>query len=110
MLPCSRVSLLPSSIWEQAKPFLGNIPLPIGISFYTFQGISLVMDLYRAGAKGVPGAEIAEGRQASSGFISERGFSNHSSRSSFPGQLSKHTSSFIRSDARPSRRWIGMAH
>ncbi len=24
-----------------------NIPLPVGISFYTFQGISLVMDLYK---------------------------------------------------------------
>lgn len=32
-----------SSIGE----FLVSIPLPIGISFYTFQGISLVVDLYR---------------------------------------------------------------
>ena len=28
--------------------FLVSVPLPIGISFYTFQGISLVMDLYRS--------------------------------------------------------------
>lgn len=28
--------------------FLITIPLPIGISFYTFQGISLVVDLYRS--------------------------------------------------------------
>ena len=28
--------------------FLISIPLPIGISFYTFQGISLVADLYRS--------------------------------------------------------------
>ncbi|TLD97207.1 MBOAT family protein [Helicobacter jaachi] len=30
--------------------FLVAIPLPIGISFYTFQGISLVVDLYRYGS------------------------------------------------------------
>lgn len=28
--------------------FLVTVPLPIGISFYTFQGISLVVDLYRS--------------------------------------------------------------
>jgi len=28
--------------------FLVTIPLPVGISFYTFQGISLVVDLYRS--------------------------------------------------------------
>lgn len=47
---------LPATLWEKWRPFIGNIPLPIGISFYTFQGISLVMDLWRAGAAGVPGA------------------------------------------------------
>jgi len=47
--------LLPADGWNQWKPILGQIPLPIGISFYTFQGISLVMDLYRASAQGVPG-------------------------------------------------------
>lgn len=50
--------ILPASLWTRWEPWLGDIPLPIGISFYTFQGISLVMDLYRAGAKGVPGAEF----------------------------------------------------
>jgi alginate O-acetyltransferase complex protein AlgI len=55
--------LLPSSFWAEAKPFLESIPLPIGISFYTFQGISLVMDLYRAGVQGVPGAEMEKGRR-----------------------------------------------
>ena len=53
--------LLPAALWEKWKPFLGNVPLPIGISFYTFQGISLVMDLWRAGAEGVPGATFPRG-------------------------------------------------
>jgi alginate O-acetyltransferase complex protein AlgI len=53
--------VLPITLWEKWKPFLGNIPLPIGISFYTFQGISLVMDLWRAGAAGVPGATFPRG-------------------------------------------------
>ncbi len=54
-------SLLPTGLWLKWKPFLGNVPLPIGISFYTFQGISLVMDLFRAGAAGVPGATFPRG-------------------------------------------------
>lgn len=33
--------------YESVGGFLISIPLPIGISFYTFQGISLVIDLYR---------------------------------------------------------------
>ncbi len=53
--------ILPAELWKAWEPFLGHIPLPIGISFYTFQGISLVMDLYRAGAAGVPGAEFPRG-------------------------------------------------
>jgi alginate O-acetyltransferase complex protein AlgI len=55
-------SLLPTSLWEQWNPFLGDIPLPIGISFYTFQGISLVMDLWRAGPKGISGTEYPRGK------------------------------------------------
>jgi len=55
--------VLPAHAWEAWKPFLGDIPLPIGISFYTFQGISLVMDLYRAGSAGVPGAHFPRGRR-----------------------------------------------
>ncbi|RAX56033.1 MBOAT family O-acyltransferase [Helicobacter sp. 10-6591] len=31
--------------------FLINVPLPVGISFYTFQGISLVVDLYKDSVK-----------------------------------------------------------
>lgn len=36
---------------EGIGEFLVTIPLPIGISFYTFQGISLVVDLYRSNHK-----------------------------------------------------------
>ncbi len=53
--------LLPAALWEKWGPFLGHVPLPIGISFYTFQGISLVMDLFRAGSAGVPGATFPRG-------------------------------------------------
>jgi alginate O-acetyltransferase complex protein AlgI len=33
---------------QSAVDWLASLPLPIGISFYTFQGISLVVDEYRA--------------------------------------------------------------
>jgi alginate O-acetyltransferase complex protein AlgI len=52
---------LPVALWTRWKPFLGHIPLPIGISFYTFQGISLVMDLWRAGPQGIKGASFPRG-------------------------------------------------
>jgi len=40
--------LLPSSLLHApCKEWLKDIPLPIGISFYTFQGISLVVDVWR---------------------------------------------------------------
>ena len=54
--------LLPASLWARWGGTLGSIPLPIGISFYTFQGISLVMDIYRGGAAGVPGIGDVTGR------------------------------------------------
>lgn len=41
-------SLLPAQLDGNVIPFLKGIPLPIGISFYTFQGISLIVDLYRS--------------------------------------------------------------
>lgn len=41
-------SLLPEiPITESLKLWFRDIPLPIGISFYTFQGISLVVDVWR---------------------------------------------------------------
>jgi alginate O-acetyltransferase complex protein AlgI len=60
--------LLPPHLWEKWKPFLGEIPLPIGISFYTFQGISLIMDLWRAGSTGVPGATFPRGWREAAWF------------------------------------------
>jgi alginate O-acetyltransferase complex protein AlgI len=35
--------------------WFSEVPLPIGISFYTFQGISLVVESWHAGTKGFPG-------------------------------------------------------
>lgn len=41
-------SLIPDGLNSgNLKPWLSDIPLPIGISFYTFQGISLVVDVWR---------------------------------------------------------------
>ena len=40
---------------EWAEALKETIPLPIGISFYTFQGISLVMEAWWAGAAGIVG-------------------------------------------------------
>ncbi len=41
-------SLLPATpLTESLKHWATGIPLPVGISFYTFQGISLVVDVWR---------------------------------------------------------------
>lgn len=47
--------VLPESLWGVVGPTLTSIPLPVGISFFTFQGISLVVDAWHAGSKGIPG-------------------------------------------------------
>lgn len=47
--------LLPEVLWKRWGPWLTSIPLPVGISFFTFQGISLVVDAWYAGTKGIPG-------------------------------------------------------
>ena len=48
-------TFMPQSWWSHWGFDLTQIPLPIGISFFTFQGISLVIDVYRAGPHGMPG-------------------------------------------------------
>jgi alginate O-acetyltransferase complex protein AlgI len=48
-------TFLPGSWWAHWGFDPTQIPLPVGISFYTFQGISLVIDVYRAGSKGITG-------------------------------------------------------
>ncbi len=48
-------TFLPESWWSHWGFDPTQIPLPIGISFFTFQGISLVIDVYRAGPHGMPG-------------------------------------------------------
>jgi alginate O-acetyltransferase complex protein AlgI len=40
-------TFLPHSWWNHWGFDLTQIPLPVGISFFTFQGISLVIDVYR---------------------------------------------------------------
>jgi alginate O-acetyltransferase complex protein AlgI len=41
-------NLIPDSLFPVSwKLWLSSIPLPVGISFYTFQGISLVVDVWR---------------------------------------------------------------
>ncbi len=50
--------LLPAVWWAELGPRVRDIPLPIGISFYTFQGISLVMEAWwdgpGSGIRGLP--------------------------------------------------------
>jgi alginate O-acetyltransferase complex protein AlgI len=48
-------TLVPDSLRASMPGWFAEIPLPIGISFYTFQGISLVMESWRAGTAGFPG-------------------------------------------------------
>ncbi|HTI68486.1 MAG TPA: MBOAT family O-acyltransferase [Candidatus Limnocylindria bacterium] len=56
-------SLLPAAVWAQWEPTLGHIPLPVGISFYTFQGISLICEAWRVRSTGLPGLEAPKGVQ-----------------------------------------------
>ena len=53
--------VLPEALWTLIGPWLSSIPLPVGISFFTFQGISLVVDAWHAGSKGIPGLPGEDG-------------------------------------------------
>jgi len=48
-------SFFPESVWSHWGFDFSQIPLPVGISFFTFQGISLVVDVYRSGPEGIEG-------------------------------------------------------
>lgn len=61
-------TFLPHSWWSHWGFDLTQIPLPVGISFFTFQGISLVVDVYRKpevvlGQPGVRGWELGVGKK-----------------------------------------------
>jgi alginate O-acetyltransferase complex protein AlgI len=48
-------TLVPEALRARMPAWFSEVPLPIGISFYTFQGISLVVESWHAGTKGFPG-------------------------------------------------------
>jgi|SRR5271157_3872496 len=48
-------TFLPSSWVRGMTPFLREIPLPVGISFYTLQGLSLLIDSYKRRTEGMEG-------------------------------------------------------
>lgn len=48
-------TLVPAELRSRLPAWFSELPLPIGISFYTFQGISLVMESWQAGPKGFQG-------------------------------------------------------
>lgn len=39
-------AILPGTVFARVIPWLSSIPLPLGISFYTFEGLSLIVDAY----------------------------------------------------------------
>jgi len=67
-------SFLPNSWWSHWGFDLTQIPLPIGISFFTFQGISLVVDIYRSGGKGIEGLRPPESRSESGWLMMRMAF------------------------------------
>ena len=100
--------LLPARLWTLWGPWLKGIPLPVGISFFTFQGISLVVDAWQAGTAGVPGLPPpVTGRQV--GWHYWKVTSRPSSPSSSPARSSRPTSSSSRLDRSASGGWTGRA-
>lgn len=67
-------TFFPESWWSHWGFDLTEIPLPIGISFFTFQGISLVVDVYRAGPGGIPGVEPPHDRRESASLVFRMAF------------------------------------
>lgn len=67
-------SFLPNSGWSHWGFDLTQIPLPVGISFFTFQGISLVVDIYRSGGKGIDGLRPPESRSESGWLMMRMAF------------------------------------
>jgi alginate O-acetyltransferase complex protein AlgI len=64
-------TLLPQNWFGGLVDQIKDIPLPVGISFYTFQAITLIVDLHRKGVAGLGSLEshFKEGRKAE-GFLS----------------------------------------
>ena len=61
--------LIIGTFWNAASSsWVASIPLPVGISFYTFQGISLVVESWRAGPAGFPGLEPPRGPREAAWF------------------------------------------
>lgn len=48
-------TFLPSAWVNSIAPFLREVPLPVGISFYTLQGLSLLIDSYKGRREGMEG-------------------------------------------------------
>lgn len=67
-------TFFPESWWSHWGLDLSQIPLPIGISFFTFQGISLVVDLYRAGSGGMEGLRPPGSRKESAWLMMKMAF------------------------------------
>ena len=67
-------SFLPNSWWSHWGFDLTQIPLPVGISFFTFQGISLVVDIYRSGGKGIDGLRPPESKRESGWLMMRMAF------------------------------------
>jgi alginate O-acetyltransferase complex protein AlgI len=59
-------TLLPGTAFAAAAPWLASIPLPLGISFYTFEGLSLVVDAWQERREGFDSLRAdLDGRPAS---------------------------------------------
>jgi len=67
-------TFLPNTWWSHWGFDLTQIPLPVGISFFTFQGISLVVDIYRSRGEGIEGLRPPESRSESGWLVLRMAF------------------------------------